>query len=54
MGPPVGQAMEFLSQVLSQRGPDAVPYQENVKWTIREHLSELIKVGDAEDSCLNS
>jgi hypothetical protein len=45
MGPPVGQALEFLSQVLSQRGPQAVPYAENVKWNIREHLSDLLKVG---------
>jgi hypothetical protein len=44
MGPPVGQALEFLSQVLSQRGPQAVPYAENVKWSIREHMSDLLKV----------
>ncbi|KAI8467154.1 MAG: UEV domain-containing protein, partial [Monoraphidium minutum] len=43
MGPPVGQALEFLSQTLSQRGPQAVPYAENVKWNIREHMSELLK-----------
>lgn len=36
--------MEYLSQVLSQRGPQAVPYDEGSKWTIREHLSELLKV----------
>lgn len=45
MGPPLGEAMEFLSQALSQRGPEAVPYAENVKYTIREHMSELLKVG---------
>lgn len=44
MGPPVGQALEFLSQVLSQRGPQAVPYAENTKWSIREHMSDLLKV----------
>lgn len=40
----VGQAVEYLSQVLSQRGPQAVPYEEGAKWKIREHLSELLKV----------
>lgn len=40
----VGQALEYLSQVLSQRGPQAVPYDEGAKWKIREHLSELLKV----------
>lgn len=39
-----GQALEYLSQVLSQRGPQAVPYEESAKWKIREHLSELLKV----------
>jgi hypothetical protein len=39
-----GQALEYLSQVLSQRGPKAVPYEEGAKWKIREHLSELLKV----------
>lgn len=40
----VGQALEYLSQVLSQRGPQAVPYEEASKWKIREHLAELLKV----------
>lgn len=40
----VGQALEYLSQVLSQRGPQAVPYEEGAKWKIREHVSELLKV----------
>jgi hypothetical protein len=44
MGPPLGQAMEFLSQALSQRGPKAVPYPENYKYSIREHVSDLLKV----------
>lgn len=44
MGPPLGQAVEFISSVLSQRGPQAVPYEERNKWTIREHLSDLLKV----------
>lgn len=40
----MGAALEFLSQVLSQRGPQAVPYEEGAKWKIREHLAELLKV----------
>eukprot|EP00879_Flechtneria_rotunda_P001207 GHRR01001354.1.p1 GENE.GHRR01001354.1~~GHRR01001354.1.p1 ORF type:complete len:500 (+),score=179.45 GHRR01001354.1:389-1888(+) len=44
MGPAIGQAIEYISQVLSQRGPQAVPYEERYKWTIREHLSELLKM----------
>lgn len=45
MGPPAyGQAIEFISAVLSQRGPQAVPYEERHKWTVREHLSDLLKV----------
>lgn len=44
MAPPVGQALEYLSTVLGQRGPQAVPYDEGVKWTIRQHMSELLKV----------
>jgi hypothetical protein len=39
--------VEYLSQVLSQRGPQAVPYEEAAKWKIREHVSELLKVGAA-------
>lgn len=44
MAPPIGQALEYLSSVLSQRGPQAVPYDEGVKWAIRQHMSELLKV----------
>jgi hypothetical protein len=36
--------MEFLSHALSQRGPKAVPYPENYKYSIREHVSDLLKV----------
>ncbi|KAM0050142.1 putative ubiquitin E2 variant, ubiquitin-conjugating enzyme/RWD, steadiness box (SB) [Helianthus debilis subsp. tardiflorus] len=32
---------QFLSSVLSQRGPDALPYTEDVKWLIRQHLLSL-------------
>lgn len=62
--PPVGEALEYITQVLSQRGPQAVPYPEATKWNIREHLSELLKVSvlhitatetcQAERSCTKS
>ncbi|KAK6928207.1 Steadiness box (SB) domain [Dillenia turbinata] len=32
---------QFLSSVLSQRGPSALPYTEDVKWLIRQHLIAL-------------
>ncbi|XP_052202120.1 protein ELC-like [Diospyros lotus] len=32
---------QFLSSVLSQRGPSALPYTEDVKWLIRQHLMSL-------------
>ncbi|TKY67761.1 ELC protein [Spatholobus suberectus] len=32
---------QFLSSVLSQRGPSAVPYAEDTKWLIRQHLVAL-------------
>uniref|UniRef100_A0A5B6ZJ68 Uncharacterized protein n=1 Tax=Davidia involucrata TaxID=16924 RepID=A0A5B6ZJ68_DAVIN len=32
---------QFLSSVLSQRGPSAVPYAEDAKWLIRQHLVSL-------------
>ncbi|KAL2541595.1 Protein ELC [Abeliophyllum distichum] len=32
---------QFLSSVLSQRGPSALPYSEDVKWLIRQHLVAL-------------
>ncbi|CAK9140092.1 unnamed protein product [Ilex paraguariensis] len=35
---------QFLSSVLSQRGPSALPYSEDVKWLIRQHL---VSVSDA-------
>eukprot|EP00262_Sarcandra_glabra_P018511 TRINITY_DN6671_c0_g1_i3.p1 TRINITY_DN6671_c0_g1~~TRINITY_DN6671_c0_g1_i3.p1 ORF type:complete len:453 (+),score=43.94 TRINITY_DN6671_c0_g1_i3:98-1360(+) len=35
---------QFLSNVLSQRGPAALPYAEEVKWHIRQHLVSLIEV----------
>uniref|UniRef100_A0A803P2P4 Uncharacterized protein n=1 Tax=Cannabis sativa TaxID=3483 RepID=A0A803P2P4_CANSA len=32
---------QFLSNVLSQRGPSALPYSEDTKWLIRQHLVSL-------------
>lgn len=32
---------QFLSSVLSQRGPSALPYSEDTKWLIRQHLVAL-------------
>ncbi|XP_008799618.1 protein ELC-like [Phoenix dactylifera] len=34
-------AQQFLSTALSQRGPAALPYAEDVKWLIRQHLVAL-------------
>ncbi|GMN50496.1 hypothetical protein TIFTF001_019664 [Ficus carica] len=31
---------QFLSSVLSQRGPSALPYSEDTKWLIRQHLAD--------------
>ncbi|KAK2995734.1 hypothetical protein RJ640_004263 [Escallonia rubra] len=43
--PPASQGsqftQQFLSSVLSQRGPSALPYAEDVKWLIRQHLVAL-------------
>ncbi|GMY22838.1 protein ELC-like [Fagus crenata] len=48
MVPPAGpaplnpqQTQQFLSSVLSQRGPSALPYSEDTKWLIRQHLVAL-------------
>ncbi|KAE9616423.1 putative ubiquitin-conjugating enzyme/RWD, steadiness box (SB) domain-containing protein [Lupinus albus] len=32
---------QFLSSVLSERGPSALPYSEDTKWLIRQHLVSL-------------
>ncbi|CAA6655358.1 unnamed protein product [Spirodela intermedia] len=34
---------QFLSGALSQRGPNALPYAEDVKWLIRQHLVSLLE-----------
>ncbi|KAA3478369.1 protein ELC-like [Gossypium australe] len=36
------QIQQFLSSVLSQRGPSALPYSEDTKWLIRQQLLSLI------------
>ncbi|XP_019454284.1 PREDICTED: protein ELC-like isoform X3 [Lupinus angustifolius] len=44
MVPPAVQSpnhQQFLSSVLSQRGPSALPYSEDAKWLIRQHLVSL-------------
>ncbi|KAJ4964940.1 hypothetical protein NE237_016789 [Protea cynaroides] len=35
---------EFLSNVLSKCGPSSLPYTEDVKWVIRQHLLALIDI----------
>ncbi|MCO5586655.1 hypothetical protein L7F22_040597 [Adiantum nelumboides] len=35
--------MQFLSSLLSQRGPNALPYSEDVKLLIRQHLLNLMQ-----------
>lgn len=37
-------ATQFLNSVLSQRGPNALPYAEDVKWSIRQHLLAVVQV----------
>ncbi|BBN20228.1 ESCRT-I complex subunit TSG101 [Marchantia polymorpha subsp. ruderalis] len=34
---------QFLNSVLSQRGPNALPYDEGMKWSIRQHLLTLLQ-----------
>ncbi|XP_021901356.1 protein ELC-like [Carica papaya] len=38
------QIQQFLSSVLSQRGPSSLPYAETYKYQIRKHLLDLIAV----------
>jgi len=35
--------MQFLNSVLSQRGPQALPYVEDDKWSVREHILLLVQ-----------
>ncbi|RRT32606.1 hypothetical protein B296_00058913, partial [Ensete ventricosum] len=40
--PPGAQyVQQYLSTALSQRGPAALPYAEDAKWLIRQHLVAL-------------
>ncbi|CAN0862796.1 Protein ELC [Linum grandiflorum] len=39
--PPSPAVQQFLSTVLSQGGPSALPYSEDTKWLIRQHLLAL-------------
>ncbi|KAG0459185.1 hypothetical protein HPP92_022313 [Vanilla planifolia] len=40
--PAAQHILQFLSTVLSQRGPSALPYAEETKWLIRQHLLALV------------
>ncbi|XP_020582522.1 protein ELC-like [Phalaenopsis equestris] len=42
-GPSSLHVLQFLSNALSQRGPSALPYAEETKWLIRQHLVSLIE-----------
>eukprot|EP01018_Ginkgo_biloba_P008146 Gb_20093 [translate_table: standard] len=42
-GPITHSSTQFLNTVLSQRGPAALPYGEDVKWLIRQHLVSVIQ-----------
>ncbi|XP_031503503.1 protein ELC-like [Nymphaea colorata] len=37
------RSVQFLNKVLSARGPSALPYKEEVKWLIRQHLLSLLQ-----------
>ncbi|XP_031128142.1 protein ELC-like [Ipomoea triloba] len=41
--PSMQYTQQFLSSVLSQRGPAALPYSEELKWMIRQHILALIE-----------
>lgn len=51
MSPPYGSGVDYLNSVLSQGGPQAVPYDEAVKWNVRDHVLELQKVWRPHVSC---
>ncbi|KAG6548231.1 hypothetical protein Mapa_010282 [Marchantia paleacea] len=46
-GPPSPSAsrslVQYLNQILSMRGPNQLPYDEEVKWAIRQNLLAVIK-----------
>ncbi|WOK92849.1 hypothetical protein Cni_G01541 [Canna indica] len=41
--PDAQYVLQFLSTALLQRGPAALPYAENTKWHIRQHLMALVE-----------
>jgi hypothetical protein len=40
-------ALDYVNSVLQQRGPTALPYADQSKWTVRDQLLELQKVRGA-------
>jgi hypothetical protein len=38
---PAPSVLSYLNSVLSSRGPGGLPYAEELKWTIREHVVQL-------------
>ena len=40
--PPAG-VLSYLNSVLSARGPGALPYADELKWSIREHVVQLVQ-----------
>lgn len=48
----VDQVDELLTRALSQTGPDRLPYDESQKWTIRQHVSDLLQVNET-SACMN-
>lgn len=41
--PTAHEISQFLNLLLSQRGPQALPYVEDDKWSIRQHLLLVIQ-----------
>ena len=48
-------SLSLLNNLLQQYGPHALPYPEQAKWTVRDHLLELQKVRHMPSAvCLSS
>lgn len=43
----VDEVAEFLTKALSQTGSEQLPYGESQKWTIRQHVADLLQVSMA-------
>jgi ESCRT-I complex subunit TSG101 len=41
-GPPAG-VLTYLNSALSARGAGALPYAEDLKWSVREHIVQLLQ-----------